>query len=181
MACLEMYSSPNQNSDHKSLSCAPMSPRISFSNDFVESNHSQSTHPQMIKPREAPASSDFEFSVTNYSMMSADELFFKGRLLPFKDCCANQLQKPTTLREELLVEDDDDGGGGGGAFSLRPFKGSHRWKEILGLRKTETGSRKPVKSDGFWGRKPGLNHGQSGWVMEGQVAEMWNLGCDKNG
>ncbi|KAE8672606.1 hypothetical protein F3Y22_tig00111837pilonHSYRG00714 [Hibiscus syriacus] len=29
--------------------------------------------------REAPpVSSDFEFSVSNYSMMSADELFFKG-------------------------------------------------------------------------------------------------------
>ncbi|XP_010269320.1 PREDICTED: uncharacterized protein LOC104606011 [Nelumbo nucifera] len=117
MACLDMF-----NSEHQGL-CAPMSPRISFSNDFVDAQ-------QMIKYErssrsEAPASSDFEFSVTNYNMMTADELFFKGRLLPFKDNCTNQLQK-MTLRDELLIDDDD--------VPPRPPKG--KWKGLLGLKRT---------------------------------------------
>ncbi|KAG5535646.1 hypothetical protein RHGRI_023413 [Rhododendron griersonianum] len=155
MACLDMYSSSatssssasaNQNSDHKSLPCS--SPRISFSNDFAESHHHHHVH----KPRSdhpPPPPSDFEFSsVSNHSMMSADELFSKGRLLPFK--------KPTTLREELLTGDDDDDDDGG--FSLRPPKGSGstRWKEILGLKKSHIGSRKTGKGDGCGERRPGL-------------------------
>ncbi|XP_058228427.1 uncharacterized protein LOC131336564 [Rhododendron vialii] len=164
MACLDMYSSSatssssasasaNQNSDHKSLPCS--SPRISFSNDFAESNHHHHHHHHHHhKPRSdhpPPPPSDFEFSsVSNHSMMSADELFSKGRLLPFK--------KPTTLREELLTGDDDDDDDGG--FSLRPPKGSGsgstRWKEILGLKKSHIGSRKTGKGDGCGERRPGL-------------------------
>ncbi|XAR57802.1 hypothetical protein NMG60_11026068 [Bertholletia excelsa] len=135
MACLDI------NSDHKGL----MSPRISFSNDFVETHHQQ-----MVKsavPRAAP-SSDFEFSVTGYSMMTADELFFKGRLLPLKEQL--QLERPntTTLKDELLAgdeEDENEYSGDGDGFSLRPPKG---WKGILGLKKAHIGSKKPVKSDG---------------------------------
>lgn len=123
-----------------------MSPRISFSNDFAET-------PQMIKQdrssfREPPVSSDFEFSVTNYSMMSADELFCKGKLLPFKhNCNGGQMQR--TLRDELLVGDEDDdggGGSGGGGVGGRPPKGSSssstRWKGLLGLRRSHIGSKK---------------------------------------
>lgn len=133
MACLDMY-----NSEHKGR-CAPMSPRISFSNDFAETQ-------QMIKQerssREAPVSSDFEFSVSNFSMMSADELFFKGKLLPFKDNCNNQMQR--TLREELLVDDDTTHD----QVSLRPPKGSStRWRGLLGLRRTHIGSKKADKTD----------------------------------
>ncbi|XP_022741792.1 uncharacterized protein LOC111293255 [Durio zibethinus] len=128
-----MYNSEHKRHHH----CAPMSPRISFSNDFVETQ-------QIMKPerstREAPVSSDFEFSVSNYSMMSADELFFKGKLLPFKDNFSNQMQR--TLREELLVEDDDDN------VTLRPPKGSTRWKGFLGLKRTHIGSKKADKSEG---------------------------------
>ncbi|KAI3452030.1 hypothetical protein Pfo_008695 [Paulownia fortunei] len=118
MACLEMY---NQNAEHKGVGAPPMSPRISFSNDFVESSHSHShsnSHHQMRAAyRDAPVSSDFEFSVNNYSMMSADELFFKGRLLPLKESCSSSsnFQKTTTLRDELQNEEDD-----GDNFSLRP-------------------------------------------------------------
>ena len=93
--------------------------------------------------REAPVSSDFEFSVSNYNMMSADELFFKGRLLPFKDNCTSHLQK-TTLREELLVVDEE--------VSPRPPKGSStRWKGLLGLKRTHIGSKKSDKTDGSVG------------------------------
>ncbi|KAA8531706.1 hypothetical protein F0562_006577 [Nyssa sinensis] len=138
MACLDMY---NQNSEQKGLCAPPMSPRISFSTDFAESSHSHDQ--QMIKQerasREAPVSSDFEFSVTNHSMMSADELFFKGRLLPFKDSCNNYQYQKTTLRDELLVDNNDNN------ISMRPPKG---WKEILGLKKTHIGSKKSAKNDG---------------------------------
>ncbi|KAI4327460.1 hypothetical protein L6164_019920 [Bauhinia variegata] len=145
MACLDMY-----NSEHKSHHCAPMSPRISFSNDFVDA---QLASKQERSSRNAPVSSDFEFSVSNYSMMSADELFFKGRLLPFKDNCNNQIQRTTTtLREELLVDDEYED------FSLRPPKGSTRWKGFLGLRKSHIGSKKADKGEGsvIEGRRSGL-------------------------
>ncbi|XP_059624727.1 uncharacterized protein LOC132267605 [Cornus florida] len=160
MACLDiMY---NQNSTNNGLS---MSPRISFSNDFVDSsNHS---HHRERSSREAPVSSDFEFSVTNYSMMSADELFFKGRLLPYKDCGSNHCQK-TTLRDELLVG-DDDGDGGTGKASMRPPKDSTRWKELLGLKNTHIGSRKSAKNDGFVEKRPALIQEEAHANMSSQV------------
>ncbi|XP_044470446.1 uncharacterized protein LOC123207124 [Mangifera indica] len=130
------------NSEHKGH-CSPMSPRISFSNDFAESQYMMK---QERSTREAPVSSDFEFSVTNDSMMSADELFFKGKLLPFKDNCNNQMHR--TLREELRAEEDDDS-----QVSLKPPKGySTRWKGFLGLRRTHIGSKKAEKSDGAIGK-----------------------------
>lgn len=126
------------NTDHQVM-YAPMSPRISFSNDFVDTQ-------QMIKlersSREAPASSDFEFSVTNNPMMTADELFSKGRLLPFKDSCTNQLQK-MTLRDELLMDDDH-----GNVLPPKPPKGSIKWKELLGLKRPQILSKKAEKMDG---------------------------------
>ncbi|XP_055805761.1 uncharacterized protein LOC129874493 [Solanum dulcamara] len=133
MSCLDiMY---NHNSvDHKGFG-TPMSPRISFSNDFVDSSSNTST--QMKRTyRDAPVSSDFEFNVTNYSMMSADQLFSKGRLLPFKETCSH---KTTTLRDELLHEDKDDD-----VFSSRPPKTSTRWKGLLGLKKSHIGSKKII-------------------------------------
>ncbi|XP_028760488.1 uncharacterized protein LOC114737335 [Neltuma alba] len=140
MACLEMYNSEHKGHHH--LHCPPISPRISFSNDFVDSQHASIIH-QERSSRDAPVSSDFEFSVSSYSMMSADELFSKGRILPFKD---TQMQRTTTtLREELLVDDDDEYE----HFSLRPPKGpSTSWKGFLGLRKSHIGSKKADKSEG---------------------------------
>ncbi|XP_054810561.1 uncharacterized protein LOC129312034 [Prosopis cineraria] len=140
MACLEMYNSERKGHHH--LHCPPISPRISFSNDFVDSQQASIIH-QERSSRDAPVSSDFEFSVSNYSMMSADELFSKGRILPFKD---TQMQRTTTtLREELLVDEDDEYE----HFSLRPPKGSSTsWKGFLGLRKSHIGSKKADKSEG---------------------------------
>ncbi|KAE8704800.1 B3 domain-containing protein [Hibiscus syriacus] len=140
MAYLEMYNDSENKSHHHHHHCAPMSPRISFSNDFVDTQ--QSMQQERISS-EAPASSDFEFSVSNYSMMTADELFFKGKLLPFKDNGGNQMQR--TLREELLVGDDDDN------VTLRPPKGSisTRWKGFLSLKRNHIGSRKADKSEGI--------------------------------
>ncbi|TKY55716.1 hypothetical protein E2542_SST20135 [Spatholobus suberectus] len=144
MACLEMYNSEHKGHHHHHH-CAPVSPRISFSNDFVDAQQATKPEQSSSTRSEAPAvSSDFEFSVTNYSMMSADELFFKGRLLPFKDT----KRATTTLREELLA--DDDGDEGYQDFSLRPPKGSSsstRWKGFLGLRKSNLGIGSKSKVD----------------------------------
>ncbi|KAF5180467.1 membrane-associated kinase regulator-like protein [Thalictrum thalictroides] len=114
MACLDMF-----NTDHQGL-CTPMSPRISFSNDFIDTN----THADHLNSREIltpplASSEQFEFSVSKYTMMPADELFFKGTLLPFKK---------TTLRDELLVDEED--------VSVRPPKVPTKWKEFWGLKKT---------------------------------------------
>ncbi|KAI6695241.1 hypothetical protein NL676_022951 [Syzygium grande] len=116
-----------------------VSPRISFSNDFAESQYTAKQ--ERSTAREAPASSDFEFSVSSYSMMSADELFCKGKLLPFKEKPTAE-KGTTTLREELLAGDEDTGC----SASSRPPKGSGRWKGFLGLRKSHIGSKKADKS-----------------------------------
>ncbi|KAF6139083.1 hypothetical protein GIB67_010809 [Kingdonia uniflora] len=79
------------------------------------------------------SSSDFEFSVTNHNMMAADELFSRGKLLPFKDNCNNNRFQKMTLRDELLIEDNDN------AASSRPPK-SNSWKERLGLKRSNKGS-----------------------------------------
>ncbi|KAK7406561.1 hypothetical protein VNO78_08188 [Psophocarpus tetragonolobus] len=139
----DMYNSEHKGDHHK---CAPMSPRISFSNDFVDVQQAMKQE-QRGSRSDAPVSSDFEFSVTNYSMMSADELFFKGRLLSkYKDNCNNHMMQQratTTLKEELLINDDEYDHD----FSLRPPKASStRWKGLLGLKKSHIGSKKPHKS-----------------------------------
>ncbi|TKY70564.1 hypothetical protein E2542_SST06855 [Spatholobus suberectus] len=156
MACLDMYNSEQKGHHrHHHHHCAPMSPRISFSNDFVDVQQAMKQQEQRGSRSDAPVSSDFEFSVTNYSMMSADELFFKGRLLSYNDNCNNQMQQraTTTLKEELLMNDDEYDQG----FSLRPPKvSSTRWKGLLGLRKSHTGSKKPHKSEGSSEARPAL-------------------------
>lgn len=152
MACIEMYNSENPDF------CPPMSPRISFSNDFVES-HQLIKHERNSRPPPPPGSSDFEFTVSDYSMMSADELFCKGKFLPFRQNFSSQ--KTTTLRDELLVEDDGDAT----ASASRPPKSSTKWKAFLGLKRSHTGSKKPDKPDGFFDRA-GEARRSSGLVHE---------------
>ncbi|KAG1342242.1 hypothetical protein COCNU_05G004710 [Cocos nucifera] len=138
MACINMF-----NSEHQGLcgvpAAPPMSPRISFSNDFVVD--------PPLAPRGPPPPSDpnFEFSVGSHHMIAADQIFFKGRLLPLKEnqgYCTGP-QRLTTLRDELRAHDDGDDGDG------RPPKGSIRWKELLGLRKAHCATgKKNDKNDG---------------------------------
>ncbi|CAL0330760.1 unnamed protein product [Lupinus luteus] len=144
MACLDMY-----NSDHKTHHEHHQCPRISFSNDFVDAQQAMNQEHVCSRSDSSLVSSDFEFSVTNYSMMNADELFSKGRLLPFKDNCNNNQimhKGTTTLREELLVDEDCSFQ----EFSLKPPKGSSstRWKGFLGLRKSHIWSQKVEKNEG---------------------------------
>ncbi|KAE9614313.1 hypothetical protein Lal_00016686 [Lupinus albus] len=167
MACLNMYNS-EFNSHHHHNQCVPMmSPRISFSNDFVDTQQAMNQERGNPRSDSSLVSSDFEFSVTNYNMMSADELFSKGRLLPFKD--NNKMHKgTTTLREELLVDEDEEEYQ---EFSLRPSKGSSstRWKGFLGLRKSHIGSKKVDKSEGSSDRD-----------VEGRRSELINEGARLN-
>ncbi|CAK9143928.1 unnamed protein product, partial [Ilex paraguariensis] len=120
MACLNMF-----NNDQQAI-CTSLGPRISFSSDFSDTQQQITKHDTIY--REAPVSSDFEFSVSGDSMITADELFFKGKLLPLKDNCAKM-----TLRDELLVEDDGDYE----HVLPRLPKNSCRWKEKLGLKRNQ--------------------------------------------
>ncbi|XP_050210778.1 uncharacterized protein LOC126661061 [Mercurialis annua] len=126
----------NINEQQQSLyTCSSMDPRISFSNDFVETQIKYETH-----YREAPVSSDFEFSVRNNSMIiPADEIFCKGKILPLKEGSTNQLRK-MTLQDELLVDDDDEEY----EFDVFPRvqKRSGWWKERLGLKKGDNITKK---------------------------------------
>ncbi|CAI9104343.1 OLC1v1002994C1 [Oldenlandia corymbosa var. corymbosa] len=120
MACLNMYNNDQQGGIHST-----MGPRISFSNDFADSQY-PIKHENSY--REAPVSSDFEFSVSGYNMIPADEVFFKGKLMPTKNSATK-----TTIRDELLADDDDDLTDGA---SPRVTKGMSRWKERLGLKRS---------------------------------------------
>lgn len=95
-------------------------PRISFSSGFAATKH------DMIKYKEAPASSDdFEFGVENFSMITADEIFFEGMILPLKEE-VNTAKRMSTLREELSEEDESS--------PRSKSKGSSGWwRERLGL------------------------------------------------
>lgn len=56
-------------------------------------------------------------------MLTADQLFSKGRLLPFK-----HTHKTTTIRDELQNDD---------AFTLTIPKTSTTWKGLLGIKKSK--------------------------------------------
>ncbi|KAJ4716328.1 putative BEST plant protein match is: (TAIR:plant.1) protein [Melia azedarach] len=126
MACINVF-----NNEHS------MDPRISFSNDFADTQKQESNY------REAPVSSDFEFSARNFSMIPADEIFFKGMMMPSKDNYSNQMRKMTTLREELLAGDD----GYDNALPRVP-KSSGWWKERLGLKRAHIVAKKTDRNDG---------------------------------
>uniref|UniRef100_A0A9I9CS68 Uncharacterized protein n=2 Tax=Cucumis melo TaxID=3656 RepID=A0A9I9CS68_CUCME len=122
MACLDTY---KNKSDQKGQ-FPPMSPRLSFSNDFVESSNNPSptnTTNNIQDPKilsNTPPSDDFEFSPnpTNHTAMTAaDQLFFKGKLLP-------------TLGDELLIDDDED------IAPVPPKSGLPKWKEFLSLKRS---------------------------------------------
>lgn len=132
MACVDLFESP----------------RISFSNDFggvaesVEGN----------RGNHGDGDEDFEFcmavpedSRSAFKMMSADELFYQGKLLPF------QFPKPVIPDSDPVVSGSipansiavtEDPSPKASKFS------SSRWKELLGLKKPQTPdpSLKPYKN-----------------------------------
>lgn len=97
MACLNMQINNDQQQQGGFLG-----PRISFSNDFGDTQQAAaSTNLKLNTYREAPVSSEFNFAVPCFASNSADELFFKSKVVPLKE-------KAMTLRDELLNDDDDD-------------------------------------------------------------------------
>jgi hypothetical protein len=130
------------------MACADLfeSPRISFSNDFgdiavsVEGN--RGIH--------GDGDEDFEFCMavpedprSGIKMMSADELFYQGKLLPF------QFPKPAipdsnpvvpgsiAVNSNAVAEDPSP---------KAPKFSSSRWKELLGLKKPQTPTPAPKPS-----------------------------------
>ncbi|KAL5705768.1 hypothetical protein ACHQM5_024024 [Ranunculus cassubicifolius] len=123
-----------------------MNGRLSFSNDFVDAQQMIISHEKRTtRSDQVVGSSDFEFSVSNYNMMAADELFSKGQFLPFKPNCSSSNQPKMTLREELLQDDDEVHHHP--RASARPPKGPSRWKEFLGLKKSHIASKKADKKE----------------------------------
>ncbi|CAN4112201.1 unnamed protein product [Withania somnifera] len=108
-----------------------MGPRISFSNDFVDT---QQTLRHEHGYKEAPVSSDFEFSVSGYKMIPADEVFFRGKLLPLRE----NSTKATTLKDELLAAAADD------YEDIFSSVGKESWKERFGFKRSAPGLPKKV-------------------------------------
>ncbi|RWW01770.1 hypothetical protein BHE74_00032414 [Ensete ventricosum] len=112
-----------------------MSPRISFSCDFT-------LEVPTVRAPGPPPDPNFEFLVGSHPMITADQIFFKGRLLPLKDNHPSGSSRGmiTTLRDELRGNEEACG-----QPRERPPKSPIKWKELLGLKK----SRNPAanKSD----------------------------------
>lgn len=102
------------------------SPRISFSHGFADTQRHDNRHAALQEAHVA-TTDHFEFSVKNYAMKPADEIFCRGMLAPLSGQDGAR-KKVITLRDELLLEESED------VFS--GFKSiSCRWIERWGTRK----------------------------------------------
>ncbi|KAL7125295.1 hypothetical protein ABFS83_14G108200 [Erythranthe nasuta] len=123
-------------------------PRFSFSSDF-------GFPPQQLENtyREAPVSSDFEFSAPDYNSVSisADEIFSNGKMLPLSTRNNNHPKVGTTLRDELLINDEYKG--------VASSKGIRRWKNMLGLKRKQ-------------GIEKSIINGNLGRIDEMKISEM---------
>ncbi|KAI4325520.1 hypothetical protein MLD38_030908 [Melastoma candidum] len=126
MACLDTYANERNKSQ---FTAAPIGPRISFSSDFPVSDQ-ETRIGGGDGYREAPVSSDFEFLVADFSIASADELFFKGRLLPLKEAPTRSVAV-TTLRDELMADVAEEEA----EFVGRPSFPPMRWRGFFGMKK----------------------------------------------
>ncbi|KAL4283840.1 hypothetical protein GQ457_16G028820 [Hibiscus cannabinus] len=154
------------------------SPRISFSADFLDETdfisinpHSQNQEMDAEKEKDKARVADFEFlssKVSSHAMLTADELFFEGKLLPFWQMQHSEKLKQISLRKakDAGEEDDDDDNGGGVVVeevinkdesnrvswfvdddpSPRPPKCTVLWKELLRLKKQRASSLSPSSS-----------------------------------
>ncbi|KAJ6911026.1 hypothetical protein NC652_021615 [Populus alba x Populus x berolinensis] len=139
----------------------PSSPRISFSAEFLDDKNfiSISPSPQVEKDketeREKARNAEFEFlssKMSSQTMLTADELFYEGRLLPFRQMQHSEKLNKVSLKtknaeeeEEVSKEEprvwfvDDDP-------SPRPPKCTVLWKELLRLKKQRASSLSPSSS-----------------------------------
>ncbi|XP_050374312.1 uncharacterized protein LOC126791860 [Argentina anserina] len=142
------------------------SPRISFSADFLDENdfitispNPHGEHQDKKKECDQKArNADFEFLSNNessHAMLSADELFFEGKLLPFwqkkhaerldkirlktkdDEICEEEVVNKEESRGNWFVDDDP---------SPRPPKCTVLWKELLRLKKQRASTLSPSSS-----------------------------------
>ncbi|XP_076894863.1 uncharacterized protein LOC143547287 [Bidens hawaiensis] len=160
-----MVSPEPQSATTKSLEPAS-SPRISFSAEFLNDANFICINPHNKKKdndkdKDRTKTSDFEFLSSNLTapatMLSADELFFEGKLLPYKPSqCTEMLAKISlkndnvneiikgkdvtkteeTNRMSWFIEDP----------SPRPPKCTVLWRELLRLKKQRASSLSPSSS-----------------------------------
>ncbi|XP_044497831.1 uncharacterized protein LOC123219926 [Mangifera indica] len=150
----------------RSIAAPPTSPRISFSAEFLDENnfisispHSETIEKDQEKEREkARINAEFEFlsnnNVSSHAMLTADELFFEGKLLPFWQMQHSEKLNKITLKSKDAEEEevnkeaaeprvswfvDDDP-------SPRPPKCTVLWKELLRLKKQRASSLSPSSS-----------------------------------
>lgn len=140
-------------------------PRISFSADFLDENDfitisPNEHHDQKMECDQKARNADFEFlsnNVSSHTMLTADELFFEGKLLPFwqkqhaerlnkirlntKDDEIGEEEEEVVNKEETrgnwFVDDDP---------SPRPPKCTVLWKELLRLKKQRASNLSPSSS-----------------------------------
>ncbi|OAY55800.1 uncharacterized protein LOC110612196 [Manihot esculenta] len=142
------------------------SPRISFSAEFLDENNFISISPNTLQPeedhemeREKARNAEFEFlsgNMSSHAILTADELFFEGKLLPFWQMQQSEKLHKISLKskETMEVEEeeevnkeeprvswfvDDDP-------SPRPPKCTVLWKELLRLKKQRASSLSPSSS-----------------------------------
>ncbi|KAK4784796.1 hypothetical protein SAY86_019164 [Trapa natans] len=147
---VDMVKVISEQGDRGSLFTNPaiVGPRISFSFDLIAGT---TIHPDIRSYKEAPVSSDFKFSVENYKMIPAEEIFLDGTMVPWM----SQSRKTTTLKDELLVDNDEDG------IEIKRGSGG-RWMERWGLKKSsrhQHGHKKSAKRGGCGGGGGGSAHG----------------------
>ncbi|KAL2324381.1 hypothetical protein Fmac_023439 [Flemingia macrophylla] len=170
MVSLEPIQTNSRSSD------APSSPRISFSAEFLDENNFISISPNaeyerdQEKERERARNAEFEFlsnnlNNNNNTVLTADELFFEGKLLPFwqmqhleklnKISLKSKEGEEEELEEEeeiVVVSNKEDSGNSRVNWfvdddpSPRPPKCTVLWKELLRLKKQRASSLSPSSS-----------------------------------
>ncbi|KAJ4833767.1 hypothetical protein Tsubulata_012644 [Turnera subulata] len=146
----------------------PSSPRISFSAEFLDEKNFISISPspraerdkETIDREKARSAAEFEFlssNMSSHAMLTADELFFEGKLLPFwqmqqaeklnkislktKEAGQEGEEEVVVIKEEPRISwfvDDDP--------SPRPPKCTVLWKELLRLKKQRASTLSPSSS-----------------------------------
>ncbi|KAE8698294.1 Pentatricopeptide repeat (PPR) superfamily protein [Hibiscus syriacus] len=143
------------------------STRISFSADFLDETNFISINPHSknegmdAEETDKARVADFEFlssKVSSNAVLTADELFFEGRLLPFWQKQHSEKLKQISLRKNKVENDEDDNSGMvveevinkdessrvswfvDDVPSPRPPKCTMLWKELLRLKKQRPSS-----------------------------------------
>lgn len=161
MVSLEIVQATSRSMD------TPSSPRISFSAEFLDENNFISITPNahqgeqdlIMECDQKVRNPEFEFlssNVSSHTMLSADELFFEGKLLPFwQKQHAERLNKLSLKTKDVEQDENEEGmnkeESRGSWFvdddpSPRPPKCTVLWKELLKLKKQRASSLSPSSS-----------------------------------